>query len=444
MNYLQHLLHSKGKANLLRRAFQICQRFGLTSRKITRDLHLLQEISKKHRCEPTIFLTADLLDRQGDLIHRISEDGAHFGIHGHYHIDFASLSPDSQTKGIAVALSKFTDHGVPVNGFRGPFLRYNDDTAKAARENGLSWVSHSVMVIEPGPWVERIHANKGTRSLINDFYIHESHEKTPSLPSWGQHCLQIPVSLPDDEVLVDRLGILDPNEIAAIWCSMLNITTANGELLNLLIHPERCRILAESLDVLLERAAVLPSLWVASLDEIARWWRERAAFSFQIDRNSPTSWRVVSHSTARAAVQIQDPGGRRRTVSLDNDGSFTLESSLRPTIHMPPDFCDQPAPCLINEGFLVERDSDPSACSFVLTGTCSRNMRALLTDLNGAKGPLVSFGRWPKPHASALCLSMDLDAFTVFDFVRRLWHFRDSRDNTRLLSQPSGPQNAAD
>ena len=55
MNYLQHLLHSKGKANLLSRGLQIWQRFGLTSSKIKQDLQILQQTMTKHGCTPTIF-----------------------------------------------------------------------------------------------------------------------------------------------------------------------------------------------------------------------------------------------------------------------------------------------------------------------------------------------------------------------------------------------------
>ena len=427
MNYLQHLLNSKGKANLPGRALQICRRFGLTSRKITKDLHFLLEIARRYGREPTIFLTADILDREGDLIRRVSENGAQFGVHGNYHIDFASLSPDSQSKAIAAAVDKFRKHGVPVNGFRSPFLRYNDDTARAVKQNGLSWASHSVMFIQPGTWIQRIHASKRAQNLINGFYVQEPHEKTPSLPSWGQHCLQIPVSLPDDELLVDRLAIREPNEIATVWTDMLNITNANGELLNLLLHPERRSIVAESLEALLQHAAHTPGLWTAPLNDIARWWQERAAFTFTIDQISSISHRITPLCTPRAAVLIQEPGGTRRTANLSNDGSFSLNSSLRPTIHMPLDFCDRQTPCLANEGFVVERDSDPSTCSFALTGTCARNVRSLLAGLNGAKGPLVTYGRWPKPYASALCFSIDLDAFTLLDFVRRLGHFTAAR-----------------
>ena len=45
-----------------------------------------------------------------------------------------------------------------------------------------------------------------------------------------------------------------PDEIAGIWSDMLNATSRSGELLNVLLHPERSRIVAKSLDSLLDHA----------------------------------------------------------------------------------------------------------------------------------------------------------------------------------------------
>jgi hypothetical protein len=37
-----------------------------------------------------------------------------------------------------------------------------------------------------------------------------------------------------------------------------------------------------------------------------------------------------------------------------------------------------------------------------------------------AQGPLVKFGAWPDGSKSALCLSGDLDALSLFDYTARL------------------------
>jgi peptidoglycan/xylan/chitin deacetylase (PgdA/CDA1 family) len=437
MNYVQHLLRSKGKANLFSRALMIYRRFGLTGAKTTKALLRIVEMAHKHACTPTVFVTADLLDRHGELIHRISRDGTAIGIHGHYHIDFASLPADVQTKDIGIALDKFRNHGITVDGFRGPFLRHNQHTPKAVRDNGLSYVSHSVMVIHGPAWSERINACNSARNLIQGFYSEESHEEIPSLPSWELGCLQIPVSLPDDELLVDRLRIRKPEELTAIWSDMLDITHHNGELFNLLIHPERMNIIDKPLDALLKDARDDRHLWVDSLHEIARWWQERSSFTFDIVKTNAKAYQVTPRSTSRASVLLQQPGGKRTCVTLDKNGTLTIPSAFSPTIYMPPGFCNKETSCLANEGFVVNRDADPSTCSFTLSGTCPRKPRALLATLNDAKGPLVRFARWPDEYRSALSISLDLDAFTILDFVRRFRHFRQIDQHQHCASDRS-------
>ena len=282
MNYLKHLLDSKGAGNLLGRALMICRRFGLTRKKSRQALERFLEITSKHGCVPTFFITADLLDRHGKLLRKISENGTHVGLHGHHHIDHTRMSAEVQSREIARGLQKFKARNIPVIGFRGPFLRFNDDTAKAAADNAMSWVSHSVILLNHNARSASLAAYTGVRHLLEDFYVQELHAAMPSLPCWGPHCLEIPVSLPDDELLVDRIRMRNPDELTAIWSNMLDSTRQEGELCNLLFHPELIHFFDKALDALLQKAVSYSDVWVACLDEIARWWQERATFSFEI------------------------------------------------------------------------------------------------------------------------------------------------------------------
>ena len=79
--------------------------------------------------------------------------------------------------------------------------------------------------------------------------------------------------MPDDEMLIDRLGLTDKHLLHEIWQDLLHTAHQKGELFNLLLHPERLDYFAKPLDMLLEEAANQANLWVCSLDDISRWYQ---------------------------------------------------------------------------------------------------------------------------------------------------------------------------
>ena len=216
-----------------------------------------------------------------------------------------------------------------------------------------------------------LNSHGGVHHLLEDFYAQKLHAATPSMPYWGRHCLEIPVSLPDDELLVDRSRIRDPDELTAIWSNMLDATHQEGELFNLLFHPERIPFLAKPLDSLLEKATSYRDVWISSLDDIARWWQERRGFSFQIVERRPGIYEITTCGNAKASVTVQHPGGKVEPIKLGPRGTFRVHSSFRPVIAISPTFCNKVTPCLVNEGFAVEHDADPSRFAFAVDGTCS-------------------------------------------------------------------------
>jgi peptidoglycan/xylan/chitin deacetylase (PgdA/CDA1 family) len=210
MNYLSHLLKSKGVLSLLRRPFMIYRRFGLTASRSRAAIDRIVQLTREHGCKPSFFVTADLLDRHSELIQKIADTGAHIGLHGHHHVDYGRLSLEAQTTEIAAGLRKFRERKIEPTGFRGPFLRFNDKTSKAAMENKIPWVSHSVVLLNHNPVTSAFSRHFALQPLLQDFYTQYSHTRTACLPFWDDCCLEVPISLPDDEMLVDRLGIRDP------------------------------------------------------------------------------------------------------------------------------------------------------------------------------------------------------------------------------------------
>ncbi|MEE9116685.1 MAG: hypothetical protein V3U09_07295, partial [Thermoplasmata archaeon] len=116
-------------------------------------------------------------------------------------------------------------------------------------------------------------SQKEVRKVL-DFYSSEYEADTPSLPRIEDGVVRLPVSLPDDEMLIERLAIAHPKELLAYWLEMLKRSHERSELLVLQIHPERFPICKEALGHLLEEVRKR-NVWSATLGEVASWWSKR-------------------------------------------------------------------------------------------------------------------------------------------------------------------------
>ena len=424
MNYLRHVISSKGWMHVPRRLCMIARRFGVTSARSRRALHRFLDITGAHDCRPTLFITADLLRCHRSTIQSVLARNVDVGLHGHHHIDHSLIPSDLQLREIAAGISRFQEVGVQVSGFRAPFLRFNRSTCEAVVANKLSWLSNTVMRYKEFGGADPIGHSKCWQTL-REFYTHKPFTREPCLPYWDReaHCLEIPILVPDDEMLIDRLGIRDESKIADIWMEMLQFSHEHGELCNLLIHPERVHIVAKPLNTALKRARDLGDVWIASLAEIGHWWHERARASVEVRESGNGAYRVTVNGPEALAVSIQHPGGRSESVTLGKEHSFALRSEFRPAIAIPASCDDSMRACLTNEGFVVESNNDPSRCSITLSNHPADSNRLLLESLHQARGPLVRLGRWPSGYRSALAVTADVDAITLWDFVRRARHF---------------------
>jgi hypothetical protein len=76
---------------------------------------------------------------------------------------------------------------------------------------------------------------------------------------------------------------------------------------------------------------------------------------------------------------------------------------------------------LRQQGYFVEIGADPGRCAFYLERKSfdRQDERPLLKELEGGDWPLVRLGRWPEGAQSALCVTGDIDAFTLMDYALR-------------------------
>jgi peptidoglycan/xylan/chitin deacetylase (PgdA/CDA1 family) len=423
MQYLAHVLRSKGLANVLPRAMAIGRNFGFTEARIEHKLAALGELTARYDAPLTACVTACLTQRYPATVAAMARRGWEIAVHGRVHCDLRQLSPERQVMEMEEALSLCRRRGVSTRGFRAPYLAWNEATQRAAARNRFSWTSNRALLWcvldrqehSPRDWA-------ALERVLEHLYRPLLAQHSVSVPRLCHGVVEIPVSLPDDEILLDRLHASEP-VVERHWLRILDQSRSRGELAVLLIHHERTNYFLRALEaVLIAARRQGEHLWLADLGQIAQWWRERAAFSFELG-GEPGRYHVKANCSGRAAVLLKRPGraeGSRPGWKQVSEREFTVESQVRPTIGVAPGVATGAVEFLRNEGFVVEPRQAEHA--LVLEGPGSfgpEAERVLLKRAEDAPGPLLRFGRWPRGIESALALSMDIDSITLLDFVKR-------------------------
>jgi peptidoglycan/xylan/chitin deacetylase (PgdA/CDA1 family) len=420
MGYLAHVVRSKGLANVLPRALAIGRNFGFTEARTRRRLEALGELTTRYGCPLTACVTACLVERYRRPVEAMRRWGWEIAVHGKVHCDFRGLSQEQQVAQMEEALDLCRRHVVPACGFRAPYLAWNGATRQAASRARFAWTSNQALlwpVLDPGE-----HSPRGWEALervLEHLYRPRLAEQSVSVPQIRQGVVEIPVSLPDDEILLDRLRVSGP-VLERLWLRVLDESHGRGELAVLLIHHERVPHFARPLEGVLKAAQGLGSLWLADLGSIAAWWQERANFSFRV-AGGPGRWEVQADCSPRAAVLLKNgaPGEATGWRPLE-ERRLRLDVPVRPTVGAGPEVAPEAIAFLRNEGFPVE--SLQADHALVLDGPKRfgpEAERALLERASAAPGPLLRFWRWPRGIRSALALSMDVDSVTLLDFVKR-------------------------
>ena len=242
--------------------------------------------------------------------------------------------------------------------------------------------------------------------------------------------MEIPVSFPDDEMMVERLGLTDAAAQAALWQAVLSLSHARGELFVLQLHPERFFLCADALaDVLARARSLRPGVWLASLGEIAAWWQEKAALRLRINAAGDGRWQVTVEGPARGAVLVR--GALPEASSQPFDERYAR--GQRPQLH--------PGGCRVARASAWRKAPRPSRSASWPTGATRSRPAARRTRTRStwtAPRPRPRTGSpcwrgsrpagrrwcasaaWPDGARSALAITGDIDALTLWDYGLRL------------------------
>jgi len=418
-------IRGKGIPALFKRVHAIGSHYGLTASKMDICLSRFVDLLQQYDCGATFPITGVALTYNGDVVREYQSRGIEFAIHGYAHVDYSALSLDEQVTHLKQALCAFEQNGMKVSGFRCPYLRWNADMLTAIEQQGLVYDSSQALASDVVDGLE----TEAYRRVL-EFYGARSTDDYPSLPRLTGNLVRIPYCLPDDEALVDRLQLTDPEPMAEIWLEVLRRTCESGVLFTLGLHPERVALCEEALRAVLSQARSLsPPVWIARLDEIANWWCSRAETTYRVVKETESSFRLTVNgppgtTTLARSVAVEAPtepwmNGYRRVLSND----FVFRADKLPFIGLSLDAPSALISFLQQQGYLVESGAKAQLCGVYLDRTdfTPEDARPLLAQMARGTWPLLRLARWPDGAQSALSVTGDIDALTLWDYALRVF-----------------------
>ncbi|HEV8471114.1 MAG TPA: polysaccharide deacetylase family protein [Candidatus Limnocylindria bacterium] len=412
-------LRAKGLAGLATRAETIRSRFGVDDEKTRAALDRYLDIVGPAGVGPTLPMTAVVLSRHARLAAEYSDRGVEFAVHGLVHSDHANTGLESQLATIAEAADRFAAAGVPFSGFRGPYLRESPDTQLALRRLGFRYDSTQALhfpVLDAS-----LRSRDGYRRALA-LYRALPTDRYVARPRMRDGLVDIPVTVPDDEMFVERLG-LGPEEQSAAWRAILRETHREEELFTVMLHPERIFDCGAALADVLAEARALRTVWIARLDEVADWWRRRSLTRVEVREVEAGRFRAISIGDPEVTLSLHRPPHGAERIPAETGVEFL--SPVRPLVGVSPLAPRELLDFLREEGYLVEATRDPLAyAAFIGITDETWSERGVLATIADAKWPVARLSRWPAAATSALAVSGDIDSVTLQDFFLRLWETR--------------------
>lgn len=407
-------VRTKGVSGLAYRVRTAASRFGPTPQRIVEQLTHMVRVADAGGLLPTLPITAVVLDRHPHHIRELAQAGVEFPIHGLYHNDHLTESSAVQRDDVLQAMATFARHGLTAHGFRAPYLRADEATSAAVRNAGLRYESDDAIAFD----TLGDHDTPAYGRAL-EMYRARSALVAPCRPSIDDGLVRIPVCLPDDEMLIDRLH-LGEDDVASAWCRILDDTHAAGDIFTMQVHPERFAESATAVSaVLLLAASKRAGVWRTQLRDVADWWLARRACQVRVEPRGEQGMVVTVDGDRRAGIHTV--GGGEAPDDHAHRRTLVLPPGPMPAVGITADAPVALQDYLDDEGYLVAPGAQPGSCAvFLPPATDPADHCALRDRIAAATAPVVVRNRWPFAMRSALALTGDIDALTIQDFVHRV------------------------
>ncbi len=422
---LAHWLSLRNSYYIVARLLALLNRYGITATKAKQRVVDCVKLLAQYGCYPTFPTPGRVVARNSQYCRVLQQMGVELAVHGYDHVDFNSLSLAEATAQFVKATDAFTQSGIQIDGFRCPYLSYSDRLLATIPDGHYRYSSNRAIVWNVLSEQSRQRATAIFESL-GRFYKAESAEANVATPGFRGHIVEIPASVPDDIQLYDGLK-LGEEGIRQAWMKILQETYSRGEIFVVLFHPEtfeQCHLAFES--ILQEAKRRKPAIWVTQLRDVSRWWWEKARFTASVSENA-ARLHIEFNCSPRSTVLLRNVKTSEPTHGWDAayrvlDGRvLSLPGDQYPFIGVSKYIPGQIVSFLKEQGYIVYSDEHASRCALYLdTSTQSQTQVSLIDYIERSPAPLVRFWRWPEEAKSALCITGDLDALSLVDYLSRL------------------------
>ncbi|MFN8524210.1 MAG: polysaccharide deacetylase family protein [Chloroflexota bacterium] len=414
-------IRSKGLLPFLRRLGLISQRFGWTTSRIEGLLAEYYALLETHNVPAVWNVTGDTAVRNPDVVRKYSGSLVEIGIHGWSHTDHQLIDNAAQALEVDRGIQAFESIGVPTRGWRCPYLRAGQGTLARVAQRGLAWEVSGSIELPMRAAVALDATGQDTWDRAIAFYGASPLAERLALPQIVNGTVHFFTSLPDDEMLIDRLS-LPQSDLTRIWLAMLDRTIADGELLAMQLHPERIRGFKAPLAQLIERTrASADRVWIASLGDLADWWQARSQTRINA-QPTDSGWRISAAAPHPVAIELLAPGLTR--PSAMTAGTMQVDGEAWPGVGIVGAQAPTSAARLAELGFLAEPVTESRQYAAVLVEPSDSDLAAFARSARRGEGiasPLAHVAYWPAGFGSAMVITGDVCAMTLKDFAARVF-----------------------
>lgn len=263
---IKFMFSSKGIFPACRRIYTVCRRFSFTPLRQLKYIRRYIEILESLGAKATFFIPAAVLERYHLHLGALQSHAVEWGIHGYRHIDLSIINAEQLKSQIVNATGIFDKYKIKFHGFRAPYLKNNDKLpGELARTQRFLYDSSKAVFVGNS-------FNPGLRNLkwISNFYGPAGFSKETALPKFKNGLWEVPVILPDDEILLDRVR-LPAGEILLVWKNILRVCQENKSPFIMQLHPERILDLASVLTEFIDYARnTYPKVSFITLSDLIR------------------------------------------------------------------------------------------------------------------------------------------------------------------------------
>jgi len=240
--------------------------------------------SRTHDIGMTIpVVGSNINERRARFLKSVSHDRFEIAVHGFTHKDFSGISEEQLKEDVRRAKKAFEAYGFSPTGYRAPYLRSGRGLLRILSELGFTYSSSVTKVSDHSMSENKILLERCDEIALEVYGTHPTTAETIT-DRIENGIIEIPVSLPDDEILIDRVGINDDAMLTSILEDIVHESFKLNSYAVIQIHPERYPIFRNALLSMREEMKRDSGVHFISLTELSKHLRSQIPQSDDIGK----------------------------------------------------------------------------------------------------------------------------------------------------------------